>query len=135
MILPVSQDDLPKAWAKVEPMIQKGLDRVDLQDRYTTHYLLRAISNQEKMLWVATDGTSIQAALVTGVVEYPTGLREMEIFIAGGEDLDKWLKQAIETLSSFAKKHGCIALSGAGRKGWIRAVTGLVPQYRFRLEI
>lgn len=135
MILQVPIADLSKAWPLVEPLIHKGLKRVNLQDRYTTDYILKSIRNIDKQLWVATDGQDIHAALVTSIVEYPTGLRELEIFIAGGKDLDKWMVQAIKTFSAFGKANKCIALSGGGRKGWIKAISGLVPQYRFRLEI
>jgi len=135
VILQVPIADLSKAWSLVEPLIHKGLERVDLQDRYTTDSIQKNIRSLDKQLWVATDGQEIHAALVTSIVEYPTGLRELEVFIAGGKDLDKWMIQAIKTFSAYGKAHQCTSLSGGGRKGWIKAISGLVPQYRFRLEI
>ena len=57
-------------------------------------------------------------AYVTNIVEYPTGLKEMHYWLAGGE-LGEIL--SIEDLTTaWAKSEGCSRMTIRGRHGWTR---------------
>ena len=135
MILPVPPSELTRAWPIIEPMLQRGIDRVKMERYYPPDFLLQSLRTADKQLWIATDGQSVQAALITTVLKYPSGRKEYEVVVAGGDRLDDWLTMAVDTLGAYAKSIGCSALVGGGRKGWGRVIPDITTNYRFEVEV
>lgn len=66
--------------------------------------------------------TSANAAMLTTIEVYPTGLRELRGWLAGGEMAEI---QKIEPIAAeWAKTQKCQIATVAGRKGWMRAFNG-----------
>lgn len=140
MILSVAHSDLERTWPKVKDMLEKGLERVNMKDCYRMEDIYHDIDSSKKQLWIATDGKEINGAIVTAIQSFPTQKRELFVFLLGGNDADKWLSQATETLTNYARGWGCTMISGGGREGWIKKFKKLkgdkfTVQHRFQLEI
>lgn len=73
-------------------------------------------------LWVVRDGDGVQAASVTEVRTYPTGLRALNIVVLGGAHRERWL-HVLSEIEAWAEQRGCSRLEMAGRKGWGRILT------------
>ena len=134
MIIPVAPWDVDRIWETVEPLLRRGFDRVEMQRYYPANYLLQSVKDGRKSLWVATDGAGVMAAFITEVLEYPTGRREMEIQLAGGERMKEWLPQAIPTFRRAAERAGCAAIVAKGRPGWAK-IKGVNTTPRCEMEI
>jgi len=140
MIISVPISDLPIVWPKVRDMLHQGFVKMHMDDCYTMEWVFEQIESMQKQLWLATDGSGIKAAFVTSVEEFPTGTKGVNVFLAGGTNLDKWLSEAAETLTVFGRQNGCTRLNGGGRPGWMRKIQALkgdkfTAQYRYQLEI
>jgi hypothetical protein len=64
------------------------------------------------------------AAIVTEIVVFPTGMKELRGWLSGG-DLDEVLN-ALPEIEAWAKSMGCVRAAYTGRKGWIKAM----PDYK-----
>lgn len=72
----------------------------------------------EALLWLVSDGSSIQAAAVTEL--HATEWRKVCVIVAcGGEDMCAWLP-LLEGIEKYARTAGCEAVRIMGRKGWAR---------------
>jgi hypothetical protein len=65
-----------------------------------------------------------KSAILTSIEKYPTGLKELRFWLAGG-DLSE-LVQYEPVASGWGREMGCDRSSIIGRKGWIKAL----PEYR-----
>lgn len=66
------------------------------------------------------------AAVVTEVVTYPTGVKGLTYWLAGGELED--VLRTHEAIERFAREQGCAFIEIRGRRGWHKAVSA----YGFR---
>ena len=90
--------------------------------RYVTHekeHLLRRIQEGRTQFW-----PSANSAWLTETVTYPTGLRMLLNWAAGGELDDVVRMESI--ISEWAAAQGCHFRRGFGRRGWLRAFPGYV---------
>ena len=82
-------------------------------------------------------GDEIIAAITTKLLEYPKRTA-MSMDWIGGTRMKEWLPMAQETISRYAKEHGCSHLEGYGRKAWGRWLGqyGWEPEYiAYRMEL
>lgn len=77
-----------------------------------------AVLNGRALLWLAIDGTTVNAAAVTELIT--TEWRKVCMIVAcGGEHMDDWLP-LIAGIEKFARAENCAAVQIVGRKGWLR---------------
>jgi hypothetical protein len=94
-------------------LIKKALERAGTDIYYSPEWIMDEIKAKRMQLWRFGD-----ALAVTQLENYPTGLRELNIFIVSGENLP--FEEMIDVLAAYGKSHGCSTLSGGGRKGWVK---------------
>jgi hypothetical protein len=94
------------------PFIQRAIDRTD--GLFELHHVRDDVLSGAAQLWPAPN-----AALVTRIEVYPTGIKACNEWLAGG-DLDELLKIEPEVAAWAKDKIGCDRIYLAGRKGWIR---------------
>jgi hypothetical protein len=115
---------VPFLWEKAEPHIRKALSK-QAAVRYHENDILRLLMEEKAKLWIAWDAEkeTVDAAVVTQILEHPR-LRDLHIWLVGGDNLKLWVKEAIEMLEAFAKAEGCSYVTGGMRRGWLRVGTG-----------
>jgi hypothetical protein len=87
---------------------------------YPTHDKLsvwQRIATGKAKLWLGD-----AAAIVSEIINHPTGVRSQNTWIAGGE-IDE-IKEMMRTVETWGYAHGCHREIGNGRKGWLRAFEG-----------
>ena len=69
-------------------------------------------------LWMFFDEDNIpEGALVTSIEQHP--LKKMlNLRFIGGDNLDGWHEELLETLERYAKENGCDGMETVGRFGW-----------------
>jgi len=103
----------------VEDAVMKHLKpAIDLaHGRHSVETASYSIKEGHHQLWAAVDGDSIIGALVTYVEHYPL-LKMLNYLWIGGDRLDDWNTQMLETLDKFAKENDCSGAEVCGRYGW-----------------
>ena len=94
-------------------LIKKALERAGTDIYYSPEWIMDEIEAKRMQLWRFGD-----VLVVTQLENYPTGLRELNIFIVSGENLPS--EEINDVLSAYGKSHGCSTISGGGRKGWLK---------------
>jgi hypothetical protein len=108
---------IPAIWPHVSSLIREAMRRGDLSSFVAVEHAVR-VGNA--LLWIATDGASIQAAAVTELQQ--TEWRKVcNIVACGGNDRGRWIR-LIEGIEKFARAEGCSAVRVIGRKGWSRVL-------------
>ena len=83
---------------------------------HTFEDIVRACCEGKMQFWPAERGCG-----VTEVVVYPRK-KVLHIFLAGGEMAQ--LQDMVDSVVTFAKAHGCDAVTVAGRPGWEKVLAG-----------
>ena len=129
MIIQVPTKDLHILWKEVEPLIKKALD-----DCYTTDDILKGLVNNSFQLFISWNN-KVECAVVTEVAQYPQK-KICRYFLAGGINLNNWLKPIQQEIEKFAKHNNCDSVEVAGRKGWARKLKGYEQKiYLFSKEL
>ncbi len=104
------RDEFERAWPLLKPAI--------IHDTHRMRHVWAAIESGAVQLW-----TNDTAAIVTEINVYPTGLKAINGWLAGG-DLDG-VKQLVAKAETFGRQNGCtLASISNGRRGWTRALDG-----------
>lgn len=98
------------AWREA---VAKALRATDSDLYYTPESILDDCKNQRKQLWVF--GESI---VITEILVYPTGWRELNVFLYSGREED--YPEALNSILLYARAQGCDTFAGSGRAGWTR---------------
>ncbi len=129
MIIQVPKEDIHLVWNEVEPLIKKALD-----DCYTSDDILKGLIKNSFQLFISWN-KKVESAVVTEVAQYPQK-RICRYFLAGGSNMNNWLKPIQTEIEKFAKLNNCQAIEVAGRKGWARKLKGYEQKiYLFSKEI
>ena len=117
MVIAIKQDDLHKWWPLVSKFIKKALNHgygeYDLDDIHTL------LEDGDACLILAIQDTDIRAGIVTTIIKKPA-LREMVILTCGGEHLDEWLPEIMQTFDILACEQQVEVISVHGRPGWVK---------------
>ena len=138
MLTPVPKQFVDAIWEQVANVLRKSVataaGKVEVNDVYD------GIMSDEYVLWIVVDygiGDEIIAAITTKLIEYPQ-CKAMSMDWIGGTRMKEWLPMAQETISRYAKEHGCSHLEGFGRKAWGRWLEkyGWKPDYiAYKMEL
>jgi hypothetical protein len=122
----VKPEHLDQVWPHVTSLIERALEFNE--GRFDLRYVYNSVALQTQTpwyLWVAFDREKAEqgeldaeAAIVTCLSDWPTGLRVAEILLAGGRDkVDTWLPH-FDILRRWAIANKCDRLQIIGRSGW-----------------
>ena len=117
----------PAEWPQCEPFLLAALKHT--KDWGIEHVALSALRGSVA-LWKVTDGERIVGAGATTISAYPNR-SIFDVLLFGGEGFP----DLVDDLKAIAKSCGCAALSGRGRKGWLRAIPGAEPVNLWELEV
>jgi hypothetical protein len=131
VIEPIHPADISEVWQDAWPKINRALVRTDKQHLYPLGWIKGQLKDGYKQLWCSRD---FRVVLVTGVEEYPSGVRELIVFIGAGKMADH-LDDVVKILGGFAQSQGCEFFSAAGRKGWARKFPQARVDYRYTMRI
>jgi hypothetical protein len=96
-------------WPLLEPAVKRSPDKPDV--------LARLIA-RDAQLWAVYEGATPVAAIVT-TIQVATEKRCL-IWLVGGSRLGEWAADFLAKVEAWARSLGCVALWGAGRRGWTR---------------
>lgn len=106
------RDEFERCWPLLKPAIE------NFGDTHRKRHVWQAIERGDVQLWANDTG-----ALVTEITAYPTGLRMINAWLAGG-DLNGILA-LVPGIEAWAKAKGITKASvSAGRVGWSRKLAG-----------
>jgi hypothetical protein len=117
-IVPI--EHLPFIWPQARGYVVKALDR-DGRGCYLPEDVLKALLDGICRLWISwhDERERVEAVVVTETIQYPrrVGLR---LWLIGGENMKAWGIPMRDLLEEYAIAHGCDAIEGGLRKGWLR---------------
>ena len=106
-------------WDKIEPIIRRPIELS--HNEVTVDIAKKELMSGGVMLIVITKGPDIIAINTLEVRTFPTGKKALYIPLTGGDDLDKWMEEFLETAKQIAIGYKCTHIRGlAVRKGWLR---------------
>lgn len=102
----------------VEKHLAKSIEMTHGRENMTV--IWEALLKEERQLWMFFDeDNNAEGALVTRIEYYP--LKKMlNLMFIGGENIEAWHEELLETLEKYAKESDCAGLETIGRKGWER---------------
>lgn len=112
MITGVPSNCVEEVWGRVEPRLQRILDKTK-DMRYSTADLKEALQNKAMQLWFWNDWEVI---FLTQISVWPQA-KEFNIGWIEGTDID-W-QEALRIFTAIAKDFDCTFISAGGRLGWM----------------
>ena len=108
-------DEFERVW----PWLEKAVRRYG--DTHRKEHVLQRILDGRAQLW-----TERNAALITSIERYDTGLVEVRGWLGGGRPARSIgdLRRIEKRVEAWAKDIGAQRLTILGRRGWLRALTG-----------
>jgi len=107
-------------WPQVKPFVERvlALDRIG---RYEPVDILCSLLAGTTQLWISwnPDEKVVEAATITEIINYPRA-KELRIWLVSGRNMRAWVFEMRDLLEEFARAHGCAAMTGAMREGWLR---------------
>jgi hypothetical protein len=123
-LVPVDPSLVAGVWPHARALVKSAIDRTDLCNFCDVE---REVLGGLQQLWLAWNGTAIEAAAVTQLVLI--GDRKVCIIVAcGGQGCKRWLP-LIAGIEQFARNEGCRAVRIIGRKGWQRILADYRANY------
>jgi hypothetical protein len=127
-LVPVAASLVADVWPHARAMVKSAIDRVDLCN---FEGIEEEVLTGTQQLWLAWNGTAIEAAAVTKLVLI--GGRKICIVVAAGAAQNnrngkRW-PPLIAGIEQFAKDEGCAAVRIIGRKGWQRILAHYRANY------
>ena len=110
-------------WPLVADRIRSAVLRTDLSHTADVEY---DVLEGNGLLWLATNGTAIEAAAATLLVKTDRHLVCI-ITALGGENMRHWLP-LLEQIEAWAKAEGAALVRIFGRPGWVR----MLKDYRVK---
>lgn len=128
-IEPVVAENVGLIWHQCKPHFLKALEHT--LGELSVDDIRQSIETGERALFVIYRGHRLIAAVTTRVNFYPsTGVKNVTIDYAGGEDFQAW-SEFTDYIEPLYKSMECDNILIAGRLGWLRLHTdkGFKPIY------
>jgi len=103
-------------WPLLEPAVKRSPD-YSAVTRAGPDIVARLIA-RDAQLWAVYEGAKPVAAIVTTIQVAEE--KRCLIWLVGGSRLSEWAADFLAKVEAWARSLGCVALWGAGRKGWTR---------------
>ena len=134
-VAPLTIEWAARVWPQLEGHIGRALRRGGLEKAYQPCDVLADALLGACLIWAVTREQKIVAAIVTRRVDYRR-CSTLFVSLIGGAEMKGWRPLAEETIETYAKNLGCVALEGGNRRGWARwpgwKVTGFTMQKDLR---
>ena len=104
-------------WPHVRGMVLSAIRRTGLG---SSRDVEASILSGGSLLWIAWNGTTIEAAASTKIVMTDGG-KVCVLVACGGGDRRRWMPM-LRKLEIYAKAEGCSCVRIFGRKGWARVL-------------
>ena len=114
----VEPSQLPAIWDRVAEFLGPACDVSHGQETLGTarQSLIKGIDG----LFVVLDGEDIIGAVTYHVLDFDTGLRLLDIPLAGGVDMGSQMPAVIDMFHQLKSAFMCDRVRIVGRKGWVR---------------
>ena len=122
-VIGITPVQVPMVWPNVAPLLEKAIDRGD--GTMTLDGLRSMCETRDGQLWVILGDTQESCAAAVTAIQNSDALRYLLILALGGMDMYAWIHALDETLSRFAKAHGCSQVRLIGRPGWARVLESI----------
>lgn len=106
---------LHDTWVVLEPMLRPAIETSMNRPR-----VLADVMGGYAQLWAINENGKPVAVVVTRI--QTTTEKHCLLWLVGGTRVAEWAPTFIERIMQFARSYDCVALYGAGRKGWARIV-------------
>ena len=115
-ILIVPTDQVLAVWHIVRKMLVKGIEKSS--GRWNLEYVLAELVLGRQALWAVREiGTdNVMGSATTGITQYPNK-RMLTMHFLGGEGIDEWYPDCIETMLQYGRDSGCSVVETIGREG------------------
>lgn len=114
----ITNDNIPKVWWIVEPLLQKAINHTP--KFYKTEDILKLVVEGDYQLSVVVnDSNDIIAAIVTEIVQYPQQ-KVFRLIWCGGERMNEWRQLMTDYIYEGAENIEADGIEIIGRKGWER---------------
>lgn len=124
ILVPVDPSLVEDVWPHARALVKSAIDRTELGNFGDIE---REVLGGTQQLWLAWNGTAIEAAAVTRLVLI--GSRKICVLVAvGGCNRKRWLP-LLAGIEQFARNEGCRAVRIIGRKGWQRILADYHANY------
>lgn len=117
MIVAIKHNDLHRWWPLVKQFIERALTQG--YGEYDTDDIHTLLETGDAILILAVVGDNVAAGIVVRLIEKPA-LRELIIMTCGGDHLDDWLPEIMQTFDIVAAEQQADVISVHGRKGWVK---------------
>lgn len=114
MIKYLTVDGVLAEWGRIEPLLQRVLDRFDYGS--DADDILADVINGRRMMWSINDLEGLAVLSVSRLPKFST----LDVDCLAGENMNEWLSPFINQLTEYAKVLDCKYVDASGRKGWIR---------------
>lgn len=113
-----------QVWPHVRGIIKRASEKTGMGDFAQQE---REILAGLQLLWLASNGRTIEAAATTQLVN-ENGRKICVLVACGGNNRARWLP-LLDGIEDFARKEGCAEMRIYGRKGWERVLNGYRSRY------
>ena len=115
--------DLRRVWHELWPLLEPAVKRSPDYSAVTragadAEWLLARLIARDAQLWAVYEGATPVAAIVTTI--QVAAEKRCLIWLVGGSRLGEWAADFLAKVEAWARSLGCVALWGAGRRGWTR---------------
>jgi hypothetical protein len=117
MIAPLSTAQVVQQKEAIARLIQSALEATDCGIYYPVDWVIEKIIANDMQAWADADITYL---MITQIIVYPSGHRELNAFAAAGSGMARFHRPMLDALLHFAKIRRCDTIAGSGRIGWLR---------------
>jgi len=116
LIVAIPPEQIEDIWIQVSPLLEKALNKnpgdIDLE------LVRERLESGEYLLMCAIENDKILASFAVELVNEKR--KTANIVLCGGERMDDWLDQFMDTIKPLVRDQGCEAITIMGRAGWQR---------------
>lgn len=123
-LLCIDPEYMHEIWPSVAPLLKQAIAKTGLSAFATIE---RDILDGASLLWVAWNGSAIEAAASTSLQQTEAG-KVCVITACAGAGVTRWLS-LIHGIEAYAVAEGCHCVRIFGRKGWGRILEGYEQTY------
>lgn len=114
----VEPKDLPRIWDRVAEHLGPACESSHGQETLGT--ARQSLIKGTDGLFVVVDGDEIIGAVTYHVLDFDTGLRLLDIPLAGGVNMDSQMGAVVGMFNQLKSAFMCDRVRITGRKGWVR---------------
>lgn len=118
VLVPIPAEHVATVWPMVAPLLAPAVRRAD--GTITLDDVRELLLARDMQLWTSWRGGTVEAAAVTEIRTY-LRRRVCAIPFVGGVNRRHWLGFE-PVVADWARAHGCDALEGYARPGWLRVL-------------